>query len=116
MTIRTTAIAMGVAALLGAGSALAQSAPPYGQPGPGYPGGYQGYQGPPPYQGGENAQPRHHHGVIMLLNEEVRAGRMSEKEFTLIKGKIRALHAERRAAREAGASGRPPQGQMPPSQ
>lgn len=99
MNLRTTAIALGVAATLGTGAALAQSAPQSG----GYDQG-QGY-----YQQGASQQPyqkqRHRHGIVALLKNEMSAGRLSQKEGKLLIEKIRQLHAEKRAEREARESG-----------
>ena len=112
MFIKTTVMAVGLAAILGAGSALAQPAP-QGAPEQGYQG---GYQGPPPgYQGGDQGsyehRHMHHHGVMALIKEEARAGRISQKEAALLERKIHELHAQKRAQREAryyGGRGNPP--------
>lgn len=108
MTIKTTAMAAGLAAIFAAGSALAQ-----GAPGRDYQGGYQGappsqgYQGPPPgYQGSRHAHMHHHaHAVIALIKDEARAGRISNKEAALLEQKIKQLHAEKRAERQARNGG-----------
>ena len=113
MFIKTTAMAVGLAAVLGAGSALAQPAP-QGAPEQGYQG---GYQGPPPgYQGGDHGsyehRHMHHHGVKALIREEAGAGRISQKEAALLMHKIEQMHAEKRAERQAryyGERGAPPQ-------
>ncbi len=95
MNLRTTAIALGVVGALGTGAALAQSAPQSG----GYDQG-QGY-----YQQGSGQQPyhkqHHKHGVVALLKEEMSVGRLSQKDGKLLIEKIRQLHAEKRAEREA---------------
>ncbi len=121
MTVRTLILA-GVTAALGAGAALAQPAPegaPY-QQGPYQQGPYQ--QGPyqqGPYQQGPDQQApgeapshRHHHGILAVIKEEMRAGRLSHKEGTLLVQKIRQLHAERRAEREARYGEEGARGQM----
>jgi len=90
MNLRTTAIALGVAATLATGAAFAQSEYDQGQ-------GYS-QQGP-----GQQAyhQHRHKHGIVALLKEEMNAGRLSKKEGALLMEKIKQLHAEKRAEREA---------------
>lgn len=113
MIIKTTAMAAGLAAILAAGAALAQ-----GAPGQDYQGGYQGpppsqgYQGPSSgYQGSYQYAGRHHHGVMALIKEEARAGRISQKEAALLERKIHEMHAQKRAQREAryyGGRGNPP--------
>jgi len=87
MTLRTTAIATGLAALLGTGAAFAQSSPDY----------------PPPSQQAPYAHHHHghRHGVLALIREEVGAGRISQKEGTLLEKKIREMKRERHAERQA---------------
>ncbi|HTT82632.1 MAG TPA: hypothetical protein VMF67_04050 [Rhizomicrobium sp.] len=96
MHFRTTALALGVTAALGTGAAFAQPAP---QPDQG-----AGYQQESP------SQPRlhkhhHRHSIVALLEDEMSAGRLSHKEGTLLIEKIKQLHAERRAERQARFSG-----------
>ena len=107
MSLQTTAIAAGIVAVLGAGVALAQPAPQGPPPQSGSYQGYQGgYQGPSPgQQGMHQGRHGHHHGVMSLIKEEVRAGRISQKEGALLEHKIRELHAERRAERAAREQG-----------
>jgi hypothetical protein len=108
MSIKTTIILAGLTAALGAGAAFAQPAPegaPYQQ---------APYQQAPNQQGPGQTH-RHLHGVFALIKDEMSAGRLSHKEGSLLVQKIRELHAERRAQREARYSeeGAPPaQGQM----
>jgi hypothetical protein len=106
MSLKTTAIVIGLATALGAGTAFAQQGPQ---------GGYYS-EGPAPYQQapGQRAQHRHHHGVLGLIRAEMSAGRLSKKEGTLLETKIRELHAEKRAEREAryGGEGQGYQSQM----
>lgn len=101
MTLRTTAIVIAAGALLAAGAAFAQPAP---QGGP-----YD--QGRASYQQAPTAH-HHGHGMMGIIKEEVRTGRLSEKEGTLIEQKIKQLHAERRAERGARTNGEG----APPSQ
>ncbi|HEY3776799.1 MAG TPA: hypothetical protein VGL35_01940 [Rhizomicrobium sp.] len=105
MTLRNTAIVLTAGALLGAGAAFAQPAPqatPYRQGTP------QGSYQQAPAQGGYK---HHGHGLKSIVSEEVRAGRLSEKEGTLIMQKVRQMHAEKRAERQArmNGEGAPPQ-------
>lgn len=95
MNLKTTGVALGVIAALATGAAYAQSAPPPGayDQGQGY------YQQAPGQQ--MRSQHRHRHGVVALLKEEMSAHRLSEKEGSLLIRKIKELHAERRAEREA---------------
>jgi len=100
MNFRTTAIAAGLATLLGTGAAFAQS-------GPNYP--------PPPMEATHHHH--HHHGVLALIQDEVAAGRISHKEGALLVEKIRAMKAERRAERQAryqGMQGQGGNGNYPP--
>lgn len=113
MSLRATAIATGVAAILGTGAAFAQPAPqggPYEQgPGP--------YQPPPSAYQQAPYQHRHHHSMISIIREEMKAGRLSHKEGALLVEKIKQLRVERREEREArhGVEGAPPpQTPMPP--
>ena len=108
MNFRTAAIALGVAAALGTGVAFAQSAPPSGSYDQGQ---AYGQQGPGQRS---NHQHRHRHGVVALLKEEMSAGRLSQKEGTLLIQKIKQIHAERRAEREARYGGEGAPSQMPP--
>jgi hypothetical protein len=110
MYLRTTAIALGVAAALGIGAASAQPAPQSGA----HDGGAQGYS-----QQGSGDQSyhkhRHKHGIAALLKEEMSAGRLSQKEGTLLLEKIKQMHAEKRAERDARyhGQGMGSQGQSP---
>ena len=109
MNLRTTAIALGVITALGTGATFAQSAPqsgPYDQ-GQGY---YQQNPGQQSYH-----QHRHRHSVLALIKEEMSAGRLTKKEGTLLVEKIKQLHAEKRAEREArrGDEGAPSEMQHP---
>ncbi|HEX3430823.1 MAG TPA: hypothetical protein VHT03_08050 [Rhizomicrobium sp.] len=92
MNLRTTAMATGLAALLGTGAAFAQSDAEY----------------PAPSQQMSQQEHHHHgrHGVLALIREEVNAGRISHKEGMLLVEKISAMKAERRARREARYQGR----------
>jgi hypothetical protein len=99
MNLKTTGIALGVMTTLVSGAAFAQPGPqsgPYDQG--------QGYYQQAPGQGSYH-QHRHHHGVVALLKEEMNAGRLSKSEGALLIGKIKQLHAERRAEREARYGG-----------
>lgn len=96
MNFRTTAIATGLAVLFGTGAALAQSGPQYPPPSQQAPYGYQHHG---------------HHGVLALIREEVTAGRISRKEGTLLEHRIREMHAERRAERQARMQGEGAYGQ-----
>lgn len=108
MNLKTTGIALGVTAALAAGAAFAQPAP--------QPGAYDQGQGYYQQAPGQQApyQHRHHHGVVALLKEEMGAGRLSQKEGTLLIHKIKQLHAEKRAEREARYSGEGAPAQMQP--
>jgi hypothetical protein len=111
MNLKSTLIASGLAAALGTGAAFAQSYsnnPPPSQP---------------PYGRHHHG---HHHGVMALIREEVGAGRISQKEGTLLEMKIKEMkrerHAERQARREGmedegrGYGPPPPPSQQPPKQ
>jgi hypothetical protein len=105
MDIRKIAIVAGLAGALGTSAAFAQS---YSQ---GYPSQQQAPYG------------RHHghrHGAIALIREEVRAGRISQKEGALLEQRIKEMKAERKAERQAryeGGQGSYGQGNYPqPSQ
>jgi len=109
MSLRTTAIVAGLAAALGTGGALAQS--------------YSQETQPPAQQMPSRHHHGHHHGVLALIMEEVRAGRISQKEGTLLEQKFKELKAERRAQRQArsesrqgsyGSQGNYQQGNPPP--
>jgi hypothetical protein len=91
MNFRTTAIVVGLAAALGTGAAFAQS---YSQD-------YASPQQQAPY----GHQHRHQHGVLALIREEVRAGRIGHKEGTLLEQRIKEMKAERKAARQARYEG-----------
>lgn len=106
MNLRTTAIALVVTVALGTGAALAQPTPQSGayDHGQGY---SQQNSGQQPYR-----QHRHRHGVVALLREEMSAGRLSQKEGTLLMEKIKQMHAEKRAEREARQSGESAPSQM----
>jgi hypothetical protein len=130
MILKTTkmlAAALGAAVAMGGTAALAQGAP-Y-QPGPSDQGQYQ--QGP--YQQSPNEQgpygqapsaapyrPSHHHhlGIAAVIRSEMGAGRISKGEGSFLLKKIREIHAERRAQREArsGEEGAPPGMQQPSQQ
>lgn len=105
MTLKATLAAGGLAAALATGAAFAQS-------GPGV---------PPPSQMAPYGHQHHHHGhgVMTIIREEVTAGRISQKEGTLIEKKIKEMkrekHAERQARRE-GMEGGYGQGNPPPQQ
>ena len=110
MSLRTTAIVAGLAAALGTSGALAQS--------------YSQESSPPAQQMPYRHHHGHHHGVLALIREEMAAGRISHKEGALLEQKIRAMKAERRAAKQARHQGRGNYGQSeygqgnypPPSQ
>lgn len=111
MKLRFAALAA-AGALLCAGAAVAQSAPqagPYDQPAP------QGYyqQMPPQQMPARQPALQHRHGVMRIIREEMRAGRLSEKEGTLIAHKIKQLRMERREERQARLNG---YGAVPPQQ
>jgi CubicO group peptidase (beta-lactamase class C family) len=100
MTVRTTAIIIATGALLCAGTVFAQpesQGGPYGQGSP------QGYNQQGPAQG-------HHHGVKSIISDEIRAGRLSEKEGAVLMQRFRQMHAEKRAERQArtNSEGAPP--------
>jgi hypothetical protein len=103
MNLKTTAIAAAVATAIAGGAALAQQAP---QPGP-----YD--QGPSSYQQPSGQTPhahhRHRHGILSIIQEEMSAGRLSQKEGALLVEKIKQMRVERREEREAryGAQGAP---------
>ena len=99
MNLKKTGIVLGVTTALAAGAAFAQPAPQSGtyDQGQGY------YQQSPGQQG--HSQRRHRHGVVALLKEEMSAGRLSQKEGAVLIQKIKQLHAEKRAEREARAGG-----------
>ncbi|HEX4079642.1 MAG TPA: hypothetical protein VHX61_12310 [Rhizomicrobium sp.] len=106
MNLKTTAIAIGLASALGAGTAFAQQGPqqsPYDQ-------------GSDQQAPGRKAPHRHHHGVLALIRDEMSAGRLSKKEASLLEAKIKQLHAQKRAEREARYGGEGPsnQSQMQP--
>lgn len=61
-----------------------------------------------PERSGRHKSGRHHFGVKALIGEEMRAGRLSEKEGTLLMHKIKEMHAERRAERDSGRGGEGP--------
>ncbi|HEX4156965.1 MAG TPA: hypothetical protein VHY79_00690 [Rhizomicrobium sp.] len=108
MNLRTTAIAVGVTAALCTCAAFAQPAAQSGA--------YN--QGQGSYQQGPNQQPyhKHHHGhgIVALLREEMSAGRLSQKEGMLLMQKIKQMHAEKRAEREARQGGERASPQMQP--
>ncbi|MGH6875965.1 MAG: hypothetical protein ACREHV_01165, partial [Rhizomicrobium sp.] len=97
-----------VAAILATSAAFAQPAPQ---------GSYDQGPGAAPYRQapGQTSSSRHHHGVMGLIKEEVRAGRLNQKEGMLLEHKIKQLHAEKRAEREAryGREDAPAQMQQP---
>src|SRR5579862_1258592 len=101
MNLKATLIAGGLAAVLGAGAAFAQDS---GNP-------------PPPPPQALHAHHHHGHGVATVIEEEVSAGRLSQKEGTLIEQKIKEMKRERRAERQArreGMEGSYGQGNPPP--
>jgi hypothetical protein len=111
MNLKTTLLVGGLAAALGTGAAFAQS--------------YSG--SPPPSQEAPYGHHHggHHRGVLALISEEVSAGRISQKEGTLLEKKIKEMKREHRAERQAryeGMQGRGSygqgygQGNPPPSQ
>lgn len=109
MNLKATLIAGGLAAALGTGVAFAQD-----------------YSENPPAP--QQAPYRHHHhghAIAALIQEEVNAGRISQKEGALLVQKIKELKREKRAERQArntGMQGRGSYGQgydqgaPPPSQ
>jgi hypothetical protein len=106
MRFRKTAIALGVAAALGTGIAVAQ---PMSQS--------NGYNEGQRYSQQDAAQQpsrKHHrgHGVVALLREEMSAGRLNQKEGALLIQKIKQMHAEKRAEREARRGGEGGQSEM----
>jgi hypothetical protein len=119
MKFATTIVVAGLTAALGAGAAFAQSGPE----GSSYQQGLnqQDSYGQAPYQQGPGrpASHRQHPGFLMLVKEEMRAGRISQNEGSLLIKKIHEIWASRRAEREAryGDESTPPamQGQMPQS-
>lgn len=108
----------GAGALLCAGAALAQNAPQQGPYDQGPPQGY--YQQMPPQQmPPQQMQAMHRHrGALEIIRDEIRAGRLSEKEGTLIARKIKEVRMERREERQARLNGQygPPQQQQMPQQ
>ncbi len=106
MNLRTTAIALGVTAALATGAALAQPVPQSG--------GYGQGQGNSQQNPGQQSHQKHahKHGVVGLLKEEMGAGRLSQKEGTLLMEKIKQMHAEKRAEREARQDGEGASSQM----
>jgi hypothetical protein len=90
MNLRTTALVAGLALVtaMGAGAATAQT----------------GGRGAP-YAGTEGAQygnaPHRHFGAVALIREEMKAGRISEREGSLLMQKIREFRAQRREQRQA---------------
>jgi len=90
MKLTAMLTAGGLAAALGTGAAFAQN--------------YS--ENPPPQQQAPYGHHHHHgHGVLALIQEEVSAGRISQKEGTLLEKKIREMHRERKAEREARREG-----------
>jgi hypothetical protein len=90
MSLKTTLIVGGLAAVLGTSAAFAQS--------------YSG--SPPPSQAAPYGHHRgHHHGVLALIREEVNAGRISQTEGTLLEQKIMEMKRERHAERQARNQG-----------
>src|SRR6202041_2648857 len=85
MNLRTTALVagLGLVTAIGAGAALAQTDG-------------QGV----PYAGTEGAQyghvPHRHFGAVALIRQEMKAGRISEREGSFLVRKIHELHAQRR--------------------
>ena len=90
MNLRTTALVagLGLVTAMGAGAAMAQT----------------GGQGAP-YAGAEGAQygnaPHRHFGAIALIRDEMKAGRISEREGSFLVRKIHELRAQRREQRQA---------------
>ncbi|MGH6889687.1 MAG: hypothetical protein ACREHF_10905 [Rhizomicrobium sp.] len=85
-------------------------AQPASQSGPNQPQGY--YQQMAPQQMPAHRSVWRHHGIKQIISDEIHAGRLSEKEGSLLQQKIRQMHAEKRArrqSRENGAGASPPQ-------
>jgi hypothetical protein len=107
MNFRTTALVagLGLVTAMGAGAAMAQT------------GGQSA-----PYAGTEGAQygnaPHRHFGAVALIREEMKAGRISEREGSFLVRKIRELHTQRREQRQAYESRgmNEPQGALPRTQ
>jgi hypothetical protein len=107
MNLRTTALVAGLALVtaIGAGAAMAQT-------------GGQGAR----YAGTEGAQygniPHRHFGAVALIRQEMKAGRISEREGSFLVRKIHELHAQRREQRQAYESRgmNEPQGAPPRTQ
>lgn len=90
MNFKATLIAGGLAAALGTGAAFAQD----------------NSGSPPPPPPATHAHGHHGgHGAFAVIQEEVSAGRLSQKEGTLIEKKIREMKRERRAERQARREG-----------
>jgi hypothetical protein len=95
MNLRTTALVAGVGlvAVIGAGTAIAQTGgqgASYGSP--------EGGQ----YGGAQHGKAAHRHfGAIALIREEMKAGRISDREGTFLMRRIRELHAQKRQQRQA---------------
>lgn len=92
MNLKATLIAGGLAAALGTGAALAQN--------------YS--ENPPPPAAQQGPYGHHHlhgHGVLALIREEMSAGRISQKEGTLLEAKIKEIKREKRAERQARYEG-----------
>jgi hypothetical protein len=90
MNLRTTALVagLGLVTAIGAGAAIAQ---PSGQGAP-----YANTEGA---QYGKAAH--RHFGAVALIREEMKAGRISQREGSFLVQKIRELHAQRREQRQA---------------
>lgn len=98
MNLKKTLIAGGLAASLCSGAAFAQS--------------YS--NNPPPPQQAPYMHHHHGRGVLALIREEVNAGRLSQREGTVLAMKIKEMKRERRAERQAryeGMQGRGSYGQ-----
>ena len=90
MNLKATLLAGGIVAALGTGAAFAQN---YSD------------NPPPSQQPAYGHQHRHGHGVLMLIHEEVSAGRISQNEGTLLETKIKEMKREKRAERQARREG-----------
>ena len=98
MSLKTTLIVGGLAAALGTGAAFAQN--------------YS--DNPPPPQQAPYGHNHHGHAIVALIQEEVSAGRISQKEGTLLVQKIKEMKRERRAERQARYEGMQGQGSYGP--
>ncbi|HEY2444840.1 MAG TPA: hypothetical protein VGI20_03785 [Rhizomicrobium sp.] len=104
-TTKTLAAGLGLVSALGAGTAIAQNyGAPYGNPqGTPYSNVQRAPYGRPAHQ--------HHFGALVLIKEEMKAGRISRKEGDFLVRRIHEMRAQRREERQAYA-GQGPQ-EMP---